>query len=92
MKCLGMLLEDTTDGSGRVTILDLGGEWIRHKIFLCQFCVLDQGNTNNFLKDRRNRGHVDIVDVECRVGRKVLRDPGEANKCNVHLVSRVKNL
>ena len=41
MKCLGMLLEDMTGSSGRVTVLDRGGKWIDCKIFLCQLSIFD---------------------------------------------------
>jgi len=50
MKCLGMLPEDRIDCIRGATIFDLGSNWILEEIFLCQFSVLDQGITNDFIE------------------------------------------
>jgi len=62
MKCIGMLPEDLTDGSGRVIILNLGDKLIFFKIFLCQLSILFQGRINDFFESqRRVWRHIDTV-------------------------------
>jgi len=53
IKGQGFFPKDIKDGIRGVTVFNFTSDWIVHKVYPCLSSVIAQGDTKNFIRDRR---------------------------------------